>query len=124
MHLVRAPCLTSAERLTGLGVREGTTRSIQARLRAARIKMLNFPNASRAYDATRRCVRFWGYDGALEIPFFVEDRALVRIAPGTTEDESSLLKSFDGNRDRIFEVARRVYLRRRKGSYELIASDF
>jgi uncharacterized protein DUF1488 len=86
--------------------------------------MLNFPNASRAYDATRRCVRFWGYDGALEVQFFVEDRALVRIAPGTTKDESSLLKSFDGNRNRIFDVARRVYLRRRKGSYELIASDF
>jgi hypothetical protein len=86
--------------------------------------MLNFPNASRAYDATRHSVRFWGYDGALEVNFFVEDRALVRIAPGTTKDEGSLLKSFDGNRDRIFDVARRVYERRRKGSYELIASDF
>ena len=86
--------------------------------------MLNFPNASRAYDATRRCVRFWGYDGALEIPFFVDDRALLQIAPGTTKDEGSLLKSFDGNRDRIFEAARRAYRRRRKGSYELITSDF
>ncbi len=86
--------------------------------------MLNFPNASRAYDATRRCVRFWGYDGALEVCFFVEDNALLRIAPGTTRGESSLLKSFDENRARIFEVARRVYLRRRKGSYELITSDF
>ncbi len=86
--------------------------------------MLNFPNVSRAYDATRRCVRFWGYDGALEVHFFVEDRALVRMAPGTGRDESSLLESFDGNRDRIFEAARRVYSRRRKGSYELIASDF
>jgi len=86
--------------------------------------MLNFPNASRAYDATRHCVRFWGYDGALEVQFFVEDRALVRIAPGTTKDELSLLSSFDGHRARIFDVARRVYERRRKGSYELIASDF
>jgi hypothetical protein len=86
--------------------------------------MLNFPNVSRAYDATRRSVRFWGYDGALEVQFFVEDRALVRITPGTTKEESSLLRSFDGNRERIFDVARRVYQRRRKGSYELIASDF
>jgi len=86
--------------------------------------MLNFPNASRAYDATRHCVRFWGYDGALEIQFFVEDRALVRIAPGTSRDERSLLQTFDGNRARIFDVARRVYERRHKGSYELIASDF
>ena len=69
-------------------------------------------------------MRFWGYDGALEVQFFVEDRALVRITPGTTKEESSLLRSFDGNRERIFDVARRVYQRRRKGSYELIASDF
>lgn len=86
--------------------------------------MLNFPNASRSYDATRRCVRFWGYDGALEVSFFVEDSALIRIAPGTTRDESSLLKSFDQNRERIFQTARKVYERRRKGSYELITSDF
>lgn len=86
--------------------------------------MLNFPNASRSYDATRHCVRFWGYDGALEVQFFVEDRALALIAPGTAKDEGSLLRSFDGNRDRIFEAARRAYQRRRKGSYELIASDF
>lgn len=86
--------------------------------------MLNFPNASRSYDGTRRCVRFWGYDGALEVSFFVEDSALVRIAPGTTRGESSLLKSFDDNRDRIIEAARRAYRRRRKGSYELIMSDF
>jgi len=52
--------------------------------------------------------RFWGYDGALEVQFFVEDR----------------VSSFDGHRARIFDVARRVYERRRKGSYELIASDF
>ena len=54
--------------------------------------MLNFPNVSRAYDATRRSVRFWGYDGALEVQFFVEDRALVRITPGTTKEESSAQK--------------------------------
>jgi len=86
--------------------------------------MLTFPNASRSYDATRGCVRFWGYDGALEVHFFVEDKALARIAPGTTLERGSLLRSFDGNRDRIFEVARKVYLRRRKGSYDLLVSDF
>jgi hypothetical protein len=69
-------------------------------------------------------VRFWGHDGALEVSFFVEDSALVQIAPGTTRGENSLLKCFDDNRERIFETARRVYKRRRKGSYELITSDF
>ena len=27
---------------------------------------LSFPNKSRAFDATRRAVRFWGYDSAME----------------------------------------------------------
>jgi Protein of unknown function (DUF1488) len=37
---------------------------------------IEFPNLSRGYDATRRCVRFSGYDGALERPFFVEEEAI------------------------------------------------
>ncbi len=86
--------------------------------------MLNFPNASRSYDATRRCIRFWGYDGALEVSFFMEEAALLHIARGTAPGESSLLKSFDQNRERIQRTASQVYKRRRKGSYELIASDF
>lgn len=36
---------------------------------------LNFPNASRSYDETRNLIRFWGYDSALEICFFIEARA-------------------------------------------------
>jgi hypothetical protein len=31
-----------------------------------RAPTLEFPNRSRAYDATRRAVRFWGNDGAME----------------------------------------------------------
>ncbi len=86
--------------------------------------MLNFPNKSRAYDPTRHCVRFWAYDGALEVSFFVDERALVQISPGTIRGESSLLKSFDDNRERIFEAAQRAYRRCRRGSYDLVASDF
>ena len=32
---------------------------------------MNFPNQSRSYDATRRVVRFWGYDRSMKRPFFV-----------------------------------------------------
>ena len=28
--------------------------------------MLNFPNQSRVFDQTRRAVRFWGHDSAME----------------------------------------------------------
>lgn len=86
--------------------------------------MLSFPNASRSYDATRHCIRFWGYDGALEVSFFVEEAALMQIARGTPHGEASLLESFDENRERILRTASQVYQRRRKGSYELTASDF
>jgi hypothetical protein len=86
--------------------------------------MLNFPNESRSYDSTRRCVRFWGHDGALEVSFSVEVAALLRMAPGTKHDALAVLESFDANRPRILKVARTVYARRRKGTYALLASDF
>jgi Protein of unknown function (DUF1488) len=86
--------------------------------------MLNFPNASRSYDGTRHCIRFWGHDGAIEISFFVDEKALLQIAGATASGEPALLESFDLNRDRILLAARKVYQRRRTGSYEINTSDF
>lgn len=86
--------------------------------------MLSFPNLSRSYDTTRRCVRFWGYDGALEVSFFVEEAAVFRIAPATRHNEAAVLESFDNNRERILNVARKVYSGHRQGSYQLSASNF
>ena len=40
-------------------------------------------------------MRFWEYDEALEIPFFVEADALYHIDPKATKDELSLLNAFD-----------------------------
>ncbi len=84
---------------------------------------LNFPNQSRSYDPRQRCVRFWAYDEALEIPFFVEADALFHIDPSATNDEPSLLKAFDLHRSRICKAADQVYSRRRRGSYTLAATD-
>jgi hypothetical protein len=86
--------------------------------------MLNFPNTSRSYDSGRRCIRFWGHDGALEISFFMDEAALVQIAIVTPSSETALLDSFDLNRERILAAARKVYGRRRQGSYELVSADF
>lgn len=85
---------------------------------------LNFPNRSRSYDAGRRCVCFWGYDGAFEIPFFVHQDALARINTEPKWDEAVSLSTFDKFRDRILEVAGNVYRGRRKDAYTLMASDF
>ena len=85
---------------------------------------LSFPNASRSYDATRRAVRFWGYDSAMEASFFVTADALKSIQPDGGFDEDSLLRAFDLNRDRICATAEKVFRRGRKGSYELTPQDF
>lgn len=85
---------------------------------------LNFPNKSRSYDATRRAVRFWGYDSAMEASFFVHDDALKGINPDMQFDEAGFLSAFDSNRNLIYTIAAKVYGRGRKGSYDLIAADF
>jgi hypothetical protein len=85
---------------------------------------LNFPNQMRSYDASRRAVRFWGHDSAMEAQFFVTEDALKRIRPDMRFDEAGLLSTFDANRDLIYAAAVRVYGRGRKGSYDLVGTDF
>jgi hypothetical protein len=85
---------------------------------------LSFPNASRSYDATRRAVRFWGYDSTMETSFFLTEDALKRIRPGVARDQEDALQAFDDNRTLIYAAADRVYARGHKGSYELVGSDF
>ncbi len=85
---------------------------------------LNFSNPSRSYDETGSGVRFWGYDGALEVAFYMEEGAFKRISPGTGQNEAALLTAFDRNRDQILKAAGKLYSRGRKGSYTLTASDF
>ena len=86
--------------------------------------MLNFPNQSRVFDPTRRAVRFWGHDSAMEWSFFVTEDALKRLQPKMARDEASLLLAFDSNRAAIHAVATKAFNRGRKGSYELVAADF
>jgi hypothetical protein len=86
--------------------------------------MLNFPNRSRVFDPTRRAVRFWGHDSAMEWSFFVSEDALNRLQPTMTRDEAGLLLAFDNNRAAIYTAAAKAFNRGRKGSYELAATDF
>jgi hypothetical protein len=85
---------------------------------------LTFPNLSRSYDATRRAVRFWGYDSAMEASFFVSEDALKRVQPDVRSDEAGLLDAFDSNRELIYKTAIKVYGRGNKGSYDLVKTDF
>ena len=84
---------------------------------------LMFPNQSRSYDATRRAVRFWGHDSAMEWSFFGTEDALKRVHPALAPGEAGLLDAFDAHRERILAAASRAYAHGRKGSYELGAKD-
>ena len=84
---------------------------------------LSFPNASRSYDARHKRVRFWAYDNALEIPFFLAADALAKMVPEATDDENSLLNVFDQHWERICKAAERVYSRNSRASYLLQAAD-
>ncbi len=84
---------------------------------------INFPNHSRSYDATRRAVRFWGYDLSMECSFFVTTDALKLIQPDLSTDADDILRAYDINRDRIYAAAARVYVRGTRGSYDLNAAD-
>jgi hypothetical protein len=86
--------------------------------------MIEFPNQSRSYDPTRRAVRFWGHDSAMEASFFIAEDALKRIQPDTTLNESGFLSTFDSNRDLICAAAAKVYVRGSKDSYDLVANNF
>jgi hypothetical protein len=86
--------------------------------------VIDFPNHCRSYDLTRRAVRFWGHDSAIEASFFINEDALKRIQPDAHLDESGALSAFDSNRDLICAAAAKVYVRGSKGSYDLVAANF
>jgi Protein of unknown function (DUF1488) len=85
---------------------------------------LNFPNQSRSYDATRHRIRFWGYDRALEISFFLEVNTLYKMQPRTPDNEAGYLEAFDAGRDLIYAAAKKLYGRGRHSSYVLAPDDF
>ena len=78
---------------------------------------LSFPNRSRSFDAVKERVRFWAYDGAIEISFFLEKDALLKLSPGMSATEAACLKVFDDALKQIQAVANRVYASGPKGSY-------
>ncbi|MDH5217763.1 MAG: DUF1488 domain-containing protein [Gammaproteobacteria bacterium] len=87
---------------------------------------LHFPNPSRSFDENKNRVLFWGYDSAIEISFYVEADALKRLCPEMGDVEKSYLLAFDDSREKIYEIADKLYTHGRKGNYAYIlaAKDF
>jgi Protein of unknown function (DUF1488) len=81
----------------------GDTRKLPPRV------TLTFSDQSRSLDATRRAVRFWGHDGAMEASFFVTEDALRKLTPNMKLDEDGILSAFDLNRKLIYATAAQVY---------------
>ncbi len=81
--------------------------------------MLSFPNQSRTYDAAADRIRFWGHDGTLEITFFLQLNALLRLYPRASNTEAGILAAFDEGWNRICDVARKAYARDRRSFYVL-----
>ena len=87
---------------------------------------LNFPNLSRSLESSKNRIRFWGYDSAIEITFFLELDALMKISRPVELAETGLLDAFDCALERIRQVAGKVYQLSRERScvYVLAAKDF
>jgi len=89
---------------------------------------LHFPNPSRSFDESHNRVLFWGYDSAMEVSFFLETAALNRLYPEMENVEQEFMKAFDSAREKIYEVADKVYRRGGNGkgtyAYVLVAEDF
>jgi hypothetical protein len=81
--------------------------------------MLTFPNQSRSYDQARDGIKFWGHDGTLEVPFFLELNTLFRISPKTRNTEEGVVAAFDASIERIHDAASRAYARGKRSFYVL-----
>jgi hypothetical protein len=60
----------------------------------------------------------------MEWSFFVTEDALKRLQPNVDHHEAGLLLAFDTHRAAIHAAAMKAYKRERKGSYELVVTDF
>lgn len=85
---------------------------------------LTFPNRSRSYDTAHQRVRFLGYDGLFEVPFFIEAAAFSNAGSNMDSAEEDYLAAFDAARGTILDVARQVYSYGRKNMYVLTPADF
>lgn len=84
---------------------------------------LAFPNPSRSYDPARHAVHFWAYEQSMEVSFLVTADGLRRFEPGMSDDESTCLRVFDANRDRIHAAAEKVHLSHRQDFHCLSSQD-
>ena len=84
---------------------------------------LSFPNPSSRFDATGSRVCLWGYDSTIMVSLCVEVDALKRLCPEMSGAEAGFLYAFYAVRNRIHEVANKVYMGGSQGSYSYTLSS-
>jgi hypothetical protein len=84
-----------------------------------------FPNPSRIFEEADHYIRFWGYDGILQIEFAIESDALKKLCPECDGTAPSTLEAFDKSRSRVYESAEALYIKAKKRAsiYMLKAGD-
>lgn len=87
---------------------------------------LLFPNPSRSYDESQHRIRFWGYDSAIEVTFYIDTAALKLICPNMENVETDFLHAFDSKIVKIHDVAEKMYSARKSRTFDIIlsANDF
>lgn len=90
---------------------------------ASKPTALRFPNTSRSLEPGKNRIRFWGYDKAIEITFFIELTALSKISLAADSTETGLLGAFDDALEKIHAVAQDVYERSGNPSYTCILTE-
>jgi hypothetical protein len=87
---------------------------------------LSFPNRERSYEARKDRVRFWGYDGSIEITFFIHADVLAGLVPERQNPNERALETFDNLTERIYAAANKVYSKRRSIEYafDVTRKDF
>lgn len=77
---------------------------------------LAFPNPTRSFDPSVNCVRFSGHDRAMEVSFFLEVGALVKLFPDLILRDSAILEAFDQKLKKIQLAATKAY-KQSKGKF-------
>ncbi|MEB2846495.1 DUF1488 family protein [Rhizobiales bacterium RZME27] len=85
---------------------------------------ISFPNSARSFDGKNRCVRFTGYDGMLEIKFYLSTEVLASEKSQRSVSEGEYLTSFDTLRPRILKAATSAYSINRSRSIMLDLTHF
>lgn len=78
---------------------------------------LSFPNQSRSFDEANDRIRFWAYDGAIEVSLFVECDAIRHLSKTMPSTKDQLLAGFDSSRQLLHDAAERVYRLSPRGIY-------